>query len=66
MEIHNLPSINKKIVIYLTISFKDLVDKEIIKQSLEITTPLLQAIILFMVSSGCSRRETLNLTIADQ
>lgn len=47
------------------LTFKDLPDKEIIKQSLNITTPLMKAIILFMSSSGCARTETLNLTIKD-
>ena len=66
IEIHNLPSLNKKnSKLPVPISFKDLPDKEIIRQSLEITTPLLQAIILFMASSGCSRKETLNLSIQD-
>ena len=47
------------------LTFKDLPDKEIIKASLNITTPLMKAIILFMSSSGCARTETLNLTIQD-
>lgn len=66
IEIHTLPSLNKKNSnLPVPISFKDLPDKDVIKESLEITTPLLQAIILFMASSGCSRKETLNLTIQD-
>ena len=66
IEIHTLPSLNKKnSKLPVPISFKDLPDKEIIRQSLEITTPLLQSIILFMSSSGCGRKETLNLTIQD-
>lgn len=66
IEIHKVPGLNKKnSKLPIPISFKDLPDKEVIKQSLEITTPLLQSIILFMVSSGCSRKETLNLTIQD-
>ena len=66
IEIHNMPGLNKKNSnLPVPISFKDLPDKEIIRQSLEITTPLLQAAILFMASSGCSRKETLNLTIQD-
>ena len=47
------------------LTFKDLPDKEIIKASLNITTPLMKAIILFMSSSGCARTETLNITIQD-
>lgn len=66
IEIHSTPPLNKKNSnLPVPISFKDLVDKDIIKQALEITTPLLQAVILFMASSGCSRKETLNLTIRD-
>ena len=66
IEIHDMPGLNKKNSnLPIPISFKDLPDKEIIRQSLEITTPLLQAAILFMASSGCSRKETLNLTIQD-
>ena len=47
------------------ITFKDLPDKDIIRASLEIATPVMKPIILFMSSSGCARRETLNLTIRD-
>lgn len=66
IEIHNLPGLNKKNSnLLVPISFKDLPDKDIIRQSLEITTLLLQSAILFMASSGCSRKETLNLTIQD-
>ena len=66
IEIHTLPGLNKKNSnLPVPISFKDLPDKDVIRQSLEITTPLLQSAILFMASSGCSRKETLNLTIQD-
>lgn len=47
------------------ITFKDLPDKEIIREALKISTPLMSALILFMSSSGCARTETLNLTIQD-
>ena len=47
------------------ITFKDLPDKDIIRASLEISTPLMKALILFMSSSGCARTETLNITIMD-
>lgn len=43
IEIHDMPGLNKKNSnLPVPISFKDLPDKEIIRQSLEITTPLLQ------------------------
>lgn len=47
------------------ISFNDLPDKEIIRSALNIATPLMKAIILFITSSGCARAETLSLTIED-
>lgn len=66
IEIHTLSGLNKKNSnLPVQISFKDLPDKEVIRQFLEITTPLLQSAILFMVSSGYSGKETLTLTIQD-
>ena len=66
IEIHKLPQFNEKnLRISEPISFQDLPDKKIIKQALKITTPVMRAIILFMSSSGCARRETLDLTIQD-
>ena len=47
------------------ISFKDLPDKDIIKASLQVSTPLMTAIILFMSSSGSARKEMLSLSIQD-
>ena len=43
----------------------DLPTKEIIKKALRIADNRMKAIILFMSSSGCAKRETLNLTIQD-
>lgn len=40
-------------------------DKEIIRQALAISPPVMKAIILFSCSSGCARAETLSLTIQD-
>lgn len=66
IEIHDLPQTSTKNIKEPTpISFKDLPDKEIIKKALKISNPLMRAIILFEVSSGCAKRETLNLTIQD-
>ncbi|WP_296874005.1 hypothetical protein [uncultured Methanobrevibacter sp.] len=48
-----------------SIVFKDLPDKTIIRKALSISNPRMSAIIYFMVSTGCARRETLNLTIQD-
>ena len=66
IEIGRLPRINEKSVkkpepIY----FKDLPDKEIIREAVKISSPLMKALILFSCSSGCARAETLSLTIQD-
>ena len=66
LEVPKLPTPSGKNMNESTpISFKDLPDKDIIEASINITTPLMKAIILFMSSSGCARTETLNLTIQD-
>lgn len=59
-----LPRIDKKSFINAPPTlFSDLPDKEIIREAVNLSTPRMKAIILFMVSSGCARKETLNLTI---
>ena len=66
LEIPKLPiQSSKNMLESPPISFKDLPDKDIIEASINITTPLMKAIILFMSSSGCARTETLNITIQD-
>ena len=66
IEIHKLPPLSTKSGnIPKPITFEDLPTKEIIRDAVEIANPLMKAIILFMSSSGCARRETLNLTIQD-
>ncbi len=66
IEIHNLPPINLKNTNKLKpIMFEDLPTKEIIKNAISITNPIMKAIILFISSSGCARQETLNITIQD-
>ena len=66
IEIIDLPKINRKgIDTPEPIRFKDLPDKEIIRKAINIATPTMKPIIYFMASSGCARRETLNLTIGD-
>ena len=47
------------------ITFEDLPTKKIIKNAVEIANPIMKAIILFISSSGCARKETLNLTVGD-
>lgn len=66
INIGPLPTVNKKS--YTTpepIQFKDLPDKEIIREALNISNHTMKAIILFMSSSGCARTETLSLTVQD-
>ena len=66
IEILDIPQINPKSVkTPEPITFKDLPDKEIIRQAINISDPRMKAIIYFMASSGCARTETLNLTIGD-
>ena len=66
IEIHNLPVLSTKSVkMSKPITFEDLPTKEIIKNAVEIANPIMKSIILFISSSGCARRETLNLTIGD-
>lgn len=66
IEIHELPNINKKnIRLSPPINFKDLPDKQLIKQALKLANPFMRAVILFMSSSGCARAETLSITIKD-
>lgn len=66
IEIHDLPQLSQKNYNQSEpISFKDLPDREIIAIAYEISNPVMRAILLFMSSSGCARRETLNLTIQD-
>lgn len=66
IEIFNLPPINKKNVNSAQpVQFSDLPDKEIIRKAVNIASPLMSAVIYFIASSGCAKRETLNLTIQD-
>ena len=64
IEIGTLPSINKRqLNIPEPINYDDLPTHEIIRKALDIADLRMKAIILFMSSSGCAKRETLNLTI---
>ena len=66
IEIHDLPPLSQKNFNQSNpISYKDLPDKDILAIALEISNPVMRAVILFMSSSGCARKETLNLTIQD-
>ena len=66
VEIHKLPPISTKSCnMSKPITFEDLPTKEIIRKAIKIANPIMKAIILFILSSGCARNETLNLTIQD-
>ena len=66
IEIHNLPNFNEKNVNRPEpIRPEDLPDKEVLRSAIEIASPVMKAIILFMSSSGSARAETLSLTIKD-
>ena len=66
IEIHSLPPFNKiNIENTPAINYKNLPDKEIIRAAVDIASPVMKPVILFMVSSGCAKAETLNLTIMD-
>ncbi len=64
IELFPLPPINTKAA-HTTqpVQFVDLPDKEIIRKAVDVATPTMKPIILFMASSGCAKREVLNLTI---
>ena len=47
------------------VNYNDLPDRAILSECLQISSPLVRSIILFMSSSGVSRIDTLNLTIND-
>lgn len=64
IEIGKLPKINEKnAIVSKPIKFTDLPDKETIKQAVEMANPVMRAIILFMLSSGMSRVDTLKISI---
>jgi len=66
IEIGFIPQLNQKAVIKSEpITYDDIPSKEMLNECLEYADPLMKALILFMTSSGCARRETLNITIND-
>lgn len=66
IEIRKLPEIAEASYnITPPISYADLPDKEVIRAAIKIASPLMAAIIYFIVSSGTARAETLSLTIQD-
>lgn len=66
IEIQSLPKVTKQSLRKpQPIYYKDLPDKEVIREAFKIASPLMKAIILFSCSSGCARAEALSLTIQD-
>ena len=65
IEIPRIPKNNRHIRNNSPIYYDDLPTKELIQEAIKISTPNMKAVILFIVSSGCAREETLSLTIQD-
>lgn len=66
IEIPRIPRFNEKHVKdYEPLYFDDLPTRELIQEALKVSKPNMKAVILFIVSSGCSREETLSLSIQD-
>lgn len=66
IEVWDLPKVNdKSIQKPAPIYFKEMPDKEVIREAFQIASPLMKAIILFSCPNGCARTETLSLTIGD-
>lgn len=66
IEIQQLPYLNKKnLKKSKPVEFKDLIGKDRLQEILQLCRPVEKAIVLFMVSSGCAKNETLSLTIQD-
>lgn len=66
IEIHPLPYIgNRNVNLPVPLTFNDLPTREVIDHAIQLSTPLLKAIILFISSSGCGRAETLSLKVCD-
>ena len=66
IELPNIPKLNEKHVKdYEPIYYDDLPTKELIQEALQISKPNMKAVILFILSSGCAREETLSLSIND-
>lgn len=66
IEIYKLPALNKKnAIVNQPVTYTDLPDKEIIRKAVEISKPVMKALILFLSSSGISKVDALTLTIND-
>lgn len=66
IELSYLPKLNTKNIKELPpITHEDLLTKSELEKAYDIACPLMKAVILFQTSSGCARRETLNITVKD-
>ena len=66
IEIHNLPRLNRRQANYSEpILYKDLPTKKTLQEAYTIMTPVMRAILLFSISTGCSKREILNFKLSD-
>lgn len=66
IEIPVLPKISEKNANTIDpLRFSDLLTKDIIKKVLDKGKPLIRALVLFSISSGCANAETMSLTIQD-
>lgn len=66
IEIHNLPPLNKKQAhLSEPIHYQDLPTKEVLKKAYDLANPVMKAIILFSISTGCGKTEILNFTRDD-
>ena len=66
IEIHQLPPLNKKQAkISKPITYNDLPTKETLLKAYHISNPLMRSYILFAISTGCAKREILNLKRTD-
>jgi len=64
IEIHKLPEIQTEDT-EPPITYKDLPTKEILRKSLNISTPMMRALQLMMVSTGLAKKEIRHITIQD-
>ena len=66
IELQQLPSIsNRNVDMNKPLEYKDLPDDVLIEKILSIANIKARALIFFMLSSGCARTETANITIRD-
>lgn len=66
IEIGNLPRINKrKAIVENPVTFKDLPTHQIIRNAVELSTPLFKSLILFLSSTGMAKVDARGLRLSD-